>query len=380
MEHAVQVKLIHELFRHIDAGTVPLAEAITRNPVASYTSMTRFDQERRMLFRQCPLVVGYSSQLRNPGDYVTDELAEVPCLVVRGEASALHAFFNVCRHRGSQLASGCGSGKRRITCPYHGWTYDTAGRLIAIPDELGFDGLDRRQHNLIRLPVVERYGLVWVQPTPGGEMDIDAYLGGLGRDLAAYHLETYSHRETRVLRRRMNWKLISDTFWEAYHIKTLHTQTIAKLFYRNLAAFESFGSHHRLVAPRQSLESLRGLPETEWDLIPHATILNSLFPNTILIMQSDHVEVFRIYPAARINESACRVDLLTPDRPLPGAVDARWKKVMDQLITVTEEDFVIGEGIQRGFESRAQDSVTYGRYEQALAHFHASLREALAGR
>ena len=122
------------------------------------------------------------------------------------------------------------------------------------------------------------------------------YLGGLAEDLASYGIDDFVLAEQRVVRRNMNWKLVSDTFWEAYHIKVLHKSNIAPMFVKNLALYDGFGLSHRLVGIRNSIEKLRDLPEAKWDLIPHATILMNLFPNTICVMQSDHLETYRVFP------------------------------------------------------------------------------------
>jgi len=377
MKHAAQVRLIRQALEAIERGSPPLSERYTQNEPSAYASAERAAREREVLFRRHPLVVAFSSQLREPGDYVTEDLPPVPILVVRGPQGTLNAFANICRHRGSKVAQGCGRAVSRFACPYHGWSYDTEGRLRAIPDEEGFAGLDRERHGLISLPVEEKHGLVWVLPRPGGAFRVDDVLGGLGEDLDSYRIGSYELRETRRLQRRMNWKLVSDTFWEAYHIKVLHKANVAPLFVKNLALFDAFGPSQRLVGIRNSIETLRGRPEAEWDLIPHATILMNLFPNTILVMQSDHLEVYRAFPVPdRVNESVTEVSLLVPPGS-EGSSDRTWQRTMDLLVGVIEQDFGIGEGIQRGFEAGVLPHVAYGRYESALEQFHRSIRAAL---
>src|SRR5258708_6800946 len=83
------------------------------------------------------------------------------------------------------------------------------------------------------------------------------------------------------------------------------------LFVKNLAMFDAFGRNHRYVGVRKSIEKLRDLPEEKWDLIAHATILMNLFPNAILVMQSDHVEVYRAFPAgSHAGESVTAISIL----------------------------------------------------------------------
>jgi phenylpropionate dioxygenase-like ring-hydroxylating dioxygenase large terminal subunit len=223
--------------------------------------------------------------------------------------------------------------------------------------------------------VEEKFGLVWVTPREGGHLDVTAHLGGLAADLASYGIDDFVLADQRVMRRNMNWKLVSDTFWEAYHIKVLHKSNVAPLFVKNLALYDGFGLCHRLVGIRNSIEKMRPLPESQWDLIPHATILMNLFPNTICVMQSDHLETYRVFPVpGSVNQSITEVSVLTPPAD---AENPKWKKVMDLLVGVVEQDFGIGEQIQRNFETGILREVVYGRYEPALEHFHRSIRHAL---
>ncbi len=372
MKHSTQVHLIHQIFDAIDRGMPPMAERFTRNDTSAYTSPQRAAREREVLFRNHPIVAGFSSQIPNAGDYLTEDLAPVPILVVRNASGELRAFINICRHRGAKLVAGCGNTAKLFSCPYHAWSYDTDGRLVAIPDDYGFEGLDRAASGLVALPVAEKYGLIFVIPTPGDSININAMLAGLGDDIESYGIGSMAHQETRVVRRRMNWKLVSDTFWEAYHIKVLHAQNVAPLFVKNLAMFDAFGRNTRYIGVRKSIEKLRDLPEEKWDLLPHATILMNLFPNTILVMQSDHAEVYRIFPdGMHVGESVTAISILAP------APSPKWSRTMDLLLGVVDQDFTLGEGIQRNFESGALRKVTYGRYENALDHFHRSIREAL---
>lgn len=373
MKHDEQVRLIRAAFDAIDCGRPPMAENFSSNDPRIYASPERAAREREILFGRYPIVVGFSSDLARSGDFITEDMAPVPILVVRGDDGVLRAFANVCRHRGARVVSGNGHGAARFACPYHAWTYDTAGRLTAIPDEFGFAGLDRAACGLVEFPVAEKYGLVWVRLVPGGAaLDPAEIVGGLGDDLESYGIGRFAHQETRVVRRRTNWKLVSDTFWEAYHIKVLHAGNVGPLFVKNLALFDAFGANHRYIGIRKSIEKLRDLPEEKWDLVAHATILMNLFPNTILVMQTDHAEIYRTFPAGDgISDSTTAISILAP------AASPKWARTMDLLLGVVEQDFTIGETIQHNFESGALAKVYYGRYEQALEHFHRSLRAAL---
>jgi nitrite reductase/ring-hydroxylating ferredoxin subunit len=379
MQQDLQVRLTRQALDFLDAKTTALGEAVVRNPIASYTDPDRLAREKERLFRGHPLVVAASCQLREAGDYVTDDNSGVPVLVVRAEDGSARAFLNVCRHRGAKVVNGCGRIKRNFVCPYHAWSYDTEGRLVGIPDRESFDDLDTDGHGLVELPVVEKHGLIWVRSTPGEGFDIDDALAGLGPELGSYDLSAYHHYETRVIRRKMNWKVAMDTFLEPYHFGVLHTNTVAPIFFPNVYLFEPFGPNLREAFLRRTITELRDKPEAEWDFVEHTAIIYVLFPNTAVVIQADHVEIWRIYPAGDlVDECVLYLDFYIPEPATSDSAHRHWERNLDLLLrTVEDEDFPTGETIQFGFSSGAQDHVTYGRNEPALAHFETSVTRAV---
>ena len=379
MNHQTQVALTHRIFNYIDRKTTAWAESVFYNDVTAYTSPERLAREKEILFREYPLLLGLSCQLRNPGDVLTHDDTDVPILVVRTQAGKLNAFINVCRHRGGRVVEGCGTGKRDFMCPYHGWTYDHDGHVTTIPDAESFAGLDRSKHHLVPLPIVEKYGCIWVTPKPGASIDIDAHLGGLERDLAAYGLDSYHHYQTQRLHKKINWKMMADTFLETYHFSTLHRTTVGPLFYANTATYDPFGPNVRLVAPRKSFATLRDKPDQNKGIIPHIAVVNVIFPNSVLVILGDHIEMWHGYPVGdRVNECVMSASLYTPEPATTEKAIKHWDANMDLLLrTVEQEDFPVNEHIERGAFSGAQTHLTYGRNEPCLIHYHRSLRQAL---
>jgi nitrite reductase/ring-hydroxylating ferredoxin subunit len=303
----------------------------------------------------------------------------VPILVVRARDGRLNAFLNVCRHRGAKVATGCGSGKRAFVCPYHAWTYDLEGKLLKLYPEFAFPGLTREAHSLVPIPVAERHGLIWVQATPGGRIDVDELLGGLGPEIASYELAGYSYYKTATLAKDMNWKLVIDTFLETWHVVTLHRHTVAPIFQPNLNLFDAFGRNGRLVIPRRSLLDLEKEPEDSWDFLKHSAIVYTLFPNALLVWQGDHVETWRAFPVgSETGKCITEAALFTPAPATTDKEKRHWDRNMDLLMSTVEvEDFPVCLDIQRGFRAGAQQHITFGRHEPALGHYHRSIREAL---
>src|SRR6185436_10358915 len=350
MEHATQVALTRRVLDFVDRNTTELAEAVYLNPTATYTCPNQAEREREMLFRGHPLFFGLSCELGKPGDWRADDLSGVPVLVVRAGDGQLRAFLNVCRHRGAKVATGSGSGKRMFVCPYHAFTYDLEGRLMKLPAE-GFPGLTCEERSLVPIPVAEKHGLVWVKASPGGAIDVDELLGGLGPEMASYKLDTYSHYKTTTLAKDMNWKLVVDTFLETWHVATLHRDSIGSIFQPNVNVFDAFGRNGRMIIPRRSILGCKGEPESSWDFLKHSAIVYTLFPNALLVWQGDHFESWRAFPVGGATDKCiAEAALFAPAPILTDKARRHWERNFDLLMrTVDDEDFPVCLDIQKGF-------------------------------
>lgn len=381
MKRETQITLCRDALRLIDSGQPFRAVDVYEEAVEVYTSTALLHKETSRLFGQYPLLAGFSCELADRGRYLTIDDLKTPIVVVRDDDGKLNAFVNTCRHRGTKLVGGCGKLKAGLTCPYHAWTYNLRGELIAVPDQDSFPGLNKAERPLVKLPVVEKYGMVWVCPTPGAEFDIDQQLGGLAPELESYGFPSFHHYERRVLHHKMNWKMMIDTFLEPYHFSTLHKNTVAPLFFNNLCLFEGFGQNLRMAVIRRSIEQLRGRPEHEWDFMKHSALAYSLFPNVLMVYQIDHVELWRSYPVNDSpNECVVYLDFYTPEPVITESAKRHWDNNMDLAVrTVVQEDFPTSEGIQVGAQSGAVTHSIYGRNEPAIAHFHKQIAKSLAG-
>lgn len=354
------------------------APASMRNPASAYTDPRRFAEETRVLFRGRPQFVGLSGECRAPGAFLTATLGGVPIAVIRQIDGSLRAVVNACRHRGATVLEGSGAGGlRRLVCPYHGWTYDTDGRLLHRPATgHGFDDLTVNC-DLHGRAVAEKHGLIFVHPTSAAPFDVDAQLHGAETELSGYGLAGYAHIETRSNTWKMNWKLALDTFTEAYHIRFLHRNTIAPHFLPDVI-FDAHGPNPRVIGLRKDVvDQLKDKPRDEWRLLPYSTTQYFLVPNGLLVYQLDHVEVWRLTP---IDVGTVRVatSLFAPEAPREDKARRYWTRNLDLLLKVTEtEDFPLMERIQANLESGALPEVVYGRIEPALAHMHASINAQL---
>jgi len=379
MRHERQIELLERLVGVDPNLPFSYAPASMRNPASAYTDPARFAREIQVLFRDRPQFVGLSGECAKPGAYLTANLGGVPIAVIRQADGSLRALVNACRHRGATLLEGRGQGgMRRIVCPYHAWTYETDGTLVQRPAAAqGFDDVTITC-NLHPRAVAEKHGLIFVHPTSTEPFDIDALLCGLGDDLADYGLADYVHIETRTNRWNMNWKMVLDTFTEAYHIRFLHKNTIAPYFLCDLI-FDAFGPHSRTIGLRKNVvDQLKDKPRSEWRLLPYSTTQYFLVPSALLVYQLDHIELWRLVPID-VGTVQVATSIFAPEPPKDDKTLQHWTKNLDILLKVTEsEDFPQMEGIQRNLQSGALPELVYGRIEPALVHLHTAINEALA--
>ncbi|MFL5350615.1 MAG: aromatic ring-hydroxylating oxygenase subunit alpha [Hyalangium sp.] len=378
MEHGKQVELIHRVLEHLRAGTTHMVEDESRLPVAPYLQPERFEAERR-LFRKLPLLVGHVSQLAEPGDYCTHNATGTPLLLCRTASGELTCFLNVCRHRGTRLVpEEQGRRKQAFVCPYHGWTYDSTGRLRAVPDEAGFPSRPSESVGLVRVPVAERLGLLWVTLEPGGP-DVDTFLAPVAAELAGFGLDKHVAYQPSRIEKKLNWKIAIEIFLEAYHLKYAHRESIYPLFFNNVGLVDPLRPHIRAIFPKRSIESLAGTPEQGWELRKHANILFQLFPNVLILVQPDHVSVSTAFPMGP-DVTEYRTLTLIPELPATEKAARYWQKNIEILLGAVQEDMAMGESIQSGLRSGANEFVRLGRFEQGLRYFRDELEARLGGR
>ena len=325
------------------------------------------------------------SELPSPGSFVTHDASGVPLLVVRGDDGGVSAFLNVCRHRGTRVENApCGHDKKAFVCPYHAWSYARDGHLLGIPHDDGFAGIDRSARGLVRVPAGEAGGLVWVRPSRAtsdtdARLDARAWLGPLADDLEGFGLTTAHVYAPRTFTRALNWKLGIDVFLEAYHLRTAHKDTIYGIFFDNLGLVDRVGPHLRNVFPKRSIKGLAARPDEELGtaLRTHANVLFHLFPNTLVLVQPDHAAVVSAWPDGP-GRTRFTSYTTVPEPPLTEKARAYWDLNNDILYGATDEDFAMGESIQRGLLSGANEEVLFGAFEHGNAHFHAEIAKRLA--
>ena len=243
---------------------------------------------------------------RLPGARRALAVGDDAIVLVRGDDGTLRGFFNVCRHRGSELLP-CGTTATRaaIHCPYHGWTYALDGSLRATPRFAAPAGFDPEAFGLVPVRVAEWHGWVMVNVS-GDAPPLDDWFGGLEELIVPYDCGSLVVGATHEYTVAANWKLPIENFHECYHCPAIHPELCTVSPPTSGANFDRpgawFGGTMDLAAHAQTM-SMTGA--SEGVLLPgldatrrRQVLYVGVFPNLLLSLHPDYVMTHRIEPRA----------------------------------------------------------------------------------
>ena len=372
------------MMQHIIAGTTSSEAGPMRNDPAVYTDPARFEAEKQKLFREMPLFVGLTPDIPNPGDKLLFDAAGPSVLITRAKDGALRAFLNMCTHRAARLVGECTPGAR-MTCPFHGWTFDLEGKLVGFPGSRSFAGVDRDDLTLIPVPVAEWHGMIFVRPIPNGDpIDVEAHLGAFAPELAQLDFANAQHARTGRIEIDANWKYALDTYGEGYHFATLHPDTIGKMSLTDVMYYDGYAPHHRIAFPRKEMVADAKVPEDEWPEIPHGGI-HLLFPNTIIQVEKMSPELefvygfYRMFPGDAPDKAFSLMSNYRPGEVPPEEDMGPWIEVHELVKkVVSTEDYSVSAGGQHNLQYAPPGfKVLYGANEISLQRFHRRVAEAI---
>jgi nitrite reductase/ring-hydroxylating ferredoxin subunit len=376
---AARLMLAHTLSRTTDQ-----APDIMRIPASRYSDRARWEKEVECIFKKRPLIVGFSAELPRNGTYKALQIAGVSLLLTRSVDGVARAFLNVCRHRGAIVAQPGQGEARGFSCPYHGWSYDTKGRLIGIPRESQFGCVERGALGLKELPCNERHGLIFAMLVPDLPMDIDDWLGSFTAILTDLHLDR-CHFFSEVTFPGPNWKLAMDGYLENYHFEALHPKTFVPFIQPAVLGVETYGRHILQYSCARTISELQALPESEWHPKRHVICVPFVFPNAQIGILNEGagagagyhgglVQIERIFPGASPAESVTIQTILSTE-PIIGERQIDYATEWTNLgrVAVETEDYRAGLLIQEGLRSNANEEFIFGRNELGPQHFHNTL-------
>jgi phenylpropionate dioxygenase-like ring-hydroxylating dioxygenase large terminal subunit len=207
-----------------DLGTEPISYEDSISPEF-------YELEREAVFKRAWLNVGRVEQLPRNGSYFTKELqvAKTSIIVVRDMQGTVHAFHNICRHRGNKLVwndfpmEETSGTCRQFTCKYHGWRYDLEGACAFVQQENEFFDLDKSDYGLVPVHCEVWEGFIFVNLAETPDQSLTDFLGPMITGLSGYPFDRMTERWHYRSEVKANWKIYMDAFQEFYHAPILHT-------------------------------------------------------------------------------------------------------------------------------------------------------------
>lgn len=327
-------------------------------PRSAYVDPAVLAWERRHVFDGGWTCVGRCEALRAPGTQMAVQVGDSGVLLTRDVEGRLHAFDNICRHRGHELlACGGTASKPNVTCPYHAWTYALDGSLRAARGITEIRNADKAQLGLTRLAAAEWGGFVFVN-LGGQAQPFAAFLGDLPELTANWGLERLVVAASHDYELKANWKVAIENYHECYHCRMIHPALCVAsppdsgCNYRNATGAYtggwmdlatggetmSFdGRSHGVVIPTLNAEQRRQVHYI------------TLFPGLLISLHPDYVMTHRLDP---VRPDLTRVEcqwLFPPEALTRPGFDPAY--AVDFWDRTNREDWGAVESVQRGLES-----------------------------
>jgi nitrite reductase/ring-hydroxylating ferredoxin subunit len=300
-----------------------------------YVSADVLAQEQERVFKRAWTYACPAEWVTEPGTYVACNAGDVPLVVVRGRDGALRAFVNVCRHRGSVIASGRGR-RETLQCPYHAWTYDLDGTLRKAPRSERESDFTPEELSL-RPALVDTWGPFVFVNADAGASPLGDTLGPLPSLVDADSLVFRERSEYAV---RANWKVAIENYLECYHCPVAH-QGFSRLVETSPDAYVLEATDGVLS---QFGKAKDGEGECQFHLV-WPTLKINVFPGFA------NLSIGRVWPAGTERTEGF-LDYFFG----PGVSEAQARELIELDEQVGLEDRALVEGVQRGVRSGAIES------------------------
>ncbi|MCJ0895345.1 aromatic ring-hydroxylating dioxygenase subunit alpha [Rhodococcus sp. ARC_M5] len=373
------------------ATPLPLPESlISTLPGRYYTDPAIFELEQEKIFEELWICAVRAADLDKPGAFRTVQIGRESVIVTRTRTGAIKAYLNVCAHRGARICmEDKGEVKRSFQCPYHAWTYDLDGKLIAAPNLTKMPDIDRVRYGLSPVAVEEWLGYVWVNLSDNPAsfdttvvQDIRDRLGDV-ESIDRYKIEDLGLGRRVSYDVKANWKLIIENFMECYHCATIHPELTEVL----PEFADGYAAQYYVGHGAEFGESVRGFTldgseghdafpgiAPEQDRRYYAiTVRPQVFVNLV----PDHVIIHRMYPLAA-DHTLVECDWLY----LPGVVASGrdLQHSVELFHRVNLQDFEACERCQPAMSSRKyRDGGVLVGSEHHIGIFHDWLKNRIEG-
>lgn len=339
-------------------------------PARYYTDPAVLAAEREQLFARSWQYVGDAGRLTEPGDFLAREVAGAGIVLVRDDGGELRGFHNVCAHRGSRIVDAETGCRRRLQCPYHGWSYRLDGSLLAAPD-FPEDALDPEADGL-RSVRVETLGPMAFASLSDDPAPLSETMGDVRAELAPYAIDEFARVRTVEYPVECNWKVYVDNYLECDHCDLNHPSFVDSLAMDDyeIAAAEDhvaqYGAIHRdsdMDSPYDDRvdPSVAGRYFSAW-----------VWPNVTIDVTPRSLEVARVRP-----DDHDRTTVVVDYYNREGAVTDAWEEGFAFSSQVMREDVALCERQHAGLAGGTFEQGRLGPAEHGVHRFQTLVRERL---
>jgi choline monooxygenase len=331
-------------------------------PAYCYTSPEWYKRELGNIFANEWICVGREEKVANKGDYFTLKLGNEPIVVVRDHKQEVRAFYNVCRHRGSQIAKGSGNTKT-LVCGYHCWTYTLAGDLIVVPGTpdpmIGAENFNRSAYGLVPIRLEKWEGFLFINLSNSAAPLLE-WLGNLPEFMRNYRLSEMVADKSLEFDVGVNWKVFLENTMESYHAGFVHSKFLSPdidqgwKFLKNEGPYEAMYSD-KSIMDFGDLPAMKGLNEQQRAGLFHIW----LHPNLTIHVSSTYMTFRQYFPVdvetMRIQYTWC----FHPETREHPSFPQVSKNYYDKSVEILTEDINYIPTVQEGLRSAG---ALQGRY------------------
>jgi glycine betaine catabolism A len=353
----------------------PLPPDAMSLPARYYIDPEYYRSELEWSFFKMWVHAGRTAELAEPGDFVVRDVAGESLILVRREGGGLSAYYNVCRHRGTRLTEEeSGRFASTIQCPYHAWTYDLKGCLLAAPQMdrgVGFRVDDYPLHQAA-LDVWDGHIFLNMAQDP---VPLAQQLAGLDERFHRWGMDDLRIGARIVYDVAANWKLIIHNYSECLHCPGVHP-ALQKL--SHYLSGENEPADPGILGGRMRLREGIGtlsfdgrlrracLPGLAAEECSYVYFYASL-PNLLLSLHPDYVMTHTLWPRAVDRTEIVCEWLFHPEALASPGFDPDDAVAFWDL--TNRQDWHVCEQMQLGLKSRAYRPGPYSHREELLLGF-----------
>jgi phenylpropionate dioxygenase-like ring-hydroxylating dioxygenase large terminal subunit len=343
----------------------------THAPGYIYTSEDVLQKEIDEYFMKDWLYAGRVEELKNPGDFVTMTLVGESIIVARDRDDQLYAYYNMCAHRGPEVASGSGNA-RAFKCPYHGWTYDLQGRLKGASHMEGTCGFDPSTCRLrpVRVDTWRGNFFVCFSAETG---PLSEFVDEFEKDFGFLQLEKCKLGNKTVIELDCNWKLVHENLMDFYHVNVLHAKSFGTRFKwsnDNVVLKDNGGISIWYAGSPSTPGGEPLLGKMPWLEERDLSLACSGFmpPNCTLFGRIDNQKFFVTWPVSATKSRIVMYQLFSEEVFARPDKDEMLKIYEDFQIMILEEDRSMVESMQRALASRGFSPGRMSTLEKSIHH------------